>query len=83
MSTTITVPGTAELAVGTEQERTAGLFRRAFAAIMESRRLTAQRRIAAYLEGVSDEQLTGRGWAASEIASMRERTGQPSARSAA
>jgi hypothetical protein len=76
MSTTITVPPTAGVAFKAEEDRPAGLIRRAFATIMESRQRAAQRRVATYLDGVSDARLTDLGWTAAEIAALRGRVAQ-------
>ena len=73
MSTTITVPSTAGVAFKAEEGAHAGLIRRAFAAIVESRQRAAQHRVASYLDGLSDARLADLGWTAPEIAALRSR----------
>jgi len=69
----ITVPNPAETLFEAAESRRAGLLRRVLAAIMESRRLAAERRVASYFEGLSDARLADLGWSAAEIASIRVR----------
>jgi hypothetical protein len=76
MSTTITVPRTAGIAFKAEESRRAGPMRRAFAALMESRQRSAGRRIASYLDGLSDARLADLGWTAAEIQALRARAMQ-------
>jgi uncharacterized protein YjiS (DUF1127 family) len=73
MSTTITVPRTAGIAFKAEESQRASPMQRAFAALMESRQRAAQRRIASYLDGLSDARLADLGWTAAEIQALRAR----------
>jgi hypothetical protein len=77
MSTTITVPHTAGIAFKAEESQRARRIRRAFAALMESRQRAAGRRIAGYLDGLSDARLADLGWTAAEIQALRARVMQP------
>ena len=71
----ITLPGSAAEYEAQEGPR-AGLLRRVLAAIFESRRLSAERRIAAYLEGQSEERLAHLGFSAADLSSIRATAGQ-------
>lgn len=74
MSIIITLPG---IAVEHEAEASPrpGLLWRAIAAIVESRRLSAERRIATYLESQSEKRLADLGFTTADIAAMRARAG--------
>lgn len=71
----ITFPGTAA-EHETELSPRAGLLQRAIAAIIESRRKSAERMIAAYLESQSEQRLADLGFTAADIAAMRARAGR-------
>ncbi len=74
MSIIITLPGTA-VAHEAEASPRPGLWRRIMAAIVESQRSSAERRIAAYLESQSEQRLADLGFTAADIAAMRARAG--------
>jgi uncharacterized protein YjiS (DUF1127 family) len=50
-----------------------GLLRRIMAAMAESRRLSAERRIAAYFETQSDQRLADLGFSPADISALRAR----------
>jgi uncharacterized protein YjiS (DUF1127 family) len=71
----ITLPGSAAECEAQAGPRTRQ-WRRILAAIFESRRVSAERRVAAYLEGLSEHRLADLGFSAADISSMRARAGQ-------
>jgi len=69
---TITLPATA-IEHEAEASSHPGLLRRFMTALMESRRLSAERRIAAYFESQSDQRLSDLGFSTADISAIRAR----------
>lgn len=69
---TITVANPAHLA-REEQRRHPGLLSRILAAVIEARRLSAQRRVVDHLDSMSDERLSGLGLSDADIGAIRRK----------
>jgi uncharacterized protein YjiS (DUF1127 family) len=68
---TVTVPTSAPTAFEAKEPRRKSLLRHAFATLFEARRVSAQRRIAFYLAGLSDARLADLGLSTRDIALIR------------
>jgi uncharacterized protein YjiS (DUF1127 family) len=68
---TITVTRSPGAAFEAEKDRRAGLLRRIFQAIIESRRMSSERKIGVHLESLSDTHLSDLGLSAAEIEAIR------------
>jgi uncharacterized protein YjiS (DUF1127 family) len=68
---TITVTNSPGAAFHAEKDRRAGLLRRVFQGIIESRRMSSERKVGAHLEGLSDTHLFDLGLSAAEIETIR------------
>jgi uncharacterized protein YjiS (DUF1127 family) len=67
----ITAANSPGAAFGSAEDRRPGLLSRVFHAILESRRLSAERKVGAHLDAFSDAHLSDIGLSAAEIESIR------------
>ena len=72
---TITIPRSAAKPAGEAKPRT-GFARRMLTAIFESRRMSAERMVAVYLERLSQERLADLGFSTGDIDAIRARARQ-------
>jgi len=68
---TATLPTPAPLPLEARRPRSGSLLHRAFAALVESRRVSAQRRMAIYLADLTEEQLAALGLSSTDIALIK------------